>query len=307
MEAPVVFNIQKFSVHDGPGIRTTVFFKGCPLRCAWCHNPESQLAGPELMFDSKKCTGCGFCTRACEQGAISITPEGKARTDPARCIACGRCADWCPREAREVVGAPDQRMSVGELMPRLLEDRQFYERSGGGVTLSGGECMIQSADYLEELCCALKNEGIDVAIDTSGYAPRTAYERLLPWVDRWLYDIKLLDPGEHERWCGRTNELILSNLEYLAASGANINIRIPTIGMVNDDDATMSTVVEYIKEHIGTVPVNLLPYHTTGSSKYDRLGRPYPGDRFVVPTDEHMEHLRGLFLAQGFQDVSIGG
>ena len=307
MEAPVVFNIQKFSVHDGPGIRTTVFFKGCPLRCAWCHNPESQLAGPELMFDARKCTGCGFCTRACEQGAISIAPEGKARTDPARCIACGRCTDWCPREAREVVGAPDQRMTVRELMPRLLEDRQFYERSGGGVTLSGGECMVQDAGYLEELCRALKHEGVDVAVDTSGHAPPVTFERLLPWVDRWLYDIKLLDPLEHERWCGCTNELILSNLELLAAAGANVNIRIPTIGMVNDDDASMVAVAEYIKSHVGIVPVNLLPYHTTGSSKYERLGRPYPSERFGVPTDERMEHLRGLFLERGFQDVSIGG
>ena len=307
MEAPVIFDIQKFSVHDGPGIRTTVFFKGCPLRCAWCHNPESQSFAPELMFDFQKCTGCGLCARECPTGAAWVGPKGEACTDPIACVRCGRCADVCPQGARELVGGPEAQMTVCDLMSRLLEDRPFYDRSGGGVTLSGGECMVQDPDYLEELCRALKEEGVDVAVDTCGHAPRETFERLLPWVDRWLYDIKLLDPCEHERWCGCTNELILANLDFLASSGANINVRIPTIGMVNASDAFMCSVMEYLDAHVGRVRVSLLPYHATGSGKYARLGRPYPAERFSVPSDGQMEHFRSLFRAKGFEDVHIGG
>lgn len=305
MKLPAVINVQKFSVHDGHGIRTSIFFKGCLLSCWWCHNPESQSFNRELMFDPGKCTGCGLCVKACLHGAVTVGEDGHAHTSKGTCVTCGACLDWCPNECREIVGT--QRYTVDELVQKALEDQQFYERSGGGVTLSGGECMVQDPDFMEELCRKLHFEGIDIAIDTCGYAPLGTYRRLLPYVDTWLYDIKMIDEEKHIKYIGRSNDVILRNLEFLAHNGASLNIRIPTIGTVNDDDESMLAVIEYLKSHVGMPPVNLLPYHTTGSSKYTRLGRPYLACDLQVPSEERMEHLKDLFLQHGFDNVQIGG
>lgn len=302
---PRIFNIQRFSTHDGPGIRTTVFFKGCPLACAWCHNPESQAFGPELMIDADRCVSCGACIAACPKHTIACGEDGHVVTDRTRCVACGACTDACPEGVREVAG--DLQLPARDLVRRLLADRMFFERSGGGVTLSGGECLAQDADYLEELCRALHEEGVHVAVDTCGFAPRATIERLLPWVDLWLYDVKALDDGVHRRVTERSNASILDNLEFLARRGARVNVRVPVVHPVNDNPAAMRALAAFVLDRIGDVRVSLLPYHTAGNGKYRRLGRQVDEEAFVVPDAEHMERLRQICLEQGLTDVEIGG
>lgn len=301
---PLIFNIQRFSTHDGPGIRTTVFFKGCPLACAWCHNPESQAFEPELMVDEERCTGCGACIATCPAGAIAHDDTGRVTTDRTRCTACGACVDACAGGLREIAG--DQQPSASALARRLPADRMFFERSGGGVTLSGGEVLAQGGAYLEELCRTLHNEGVHVAIDTCGQAPWERIERLLPYVDLWLYDVKALDPSVHARYTGLTNELILTNLERLAQTGARINVRVPVVHPVNDDIDAMDALAAYVTSRLAGARVSLLPYHATGNGKYQRLGREAHGG-FAAPTDEQMERLRQLLIDRGVIDVEIGG
>ena len=304
MKERTIVNIQKYSVHDGDGIRTTVFFKGCLLNCWWCHNPESQKYTPELMFTKEKCTGCGYCEKACTHDAITVESDGIAHTDPSKCVLCADCLDYCVQNNREIVG---KTYSIKELMKIINKDAHFYEESGGGVTLSGGEVMTQDMEYLEELCKALKEKDYNIAIDTCGYAPKENYERLLPYVDTFLYDIKTLDDEVHQKYMGKSNDLILRNLEFLADNNANINIRIPVVEPVNSDEETMMDIIKYLKERIGIVKVNLLPYHNTGSSKYEKLGREYPAKDLKVPSKEHMEKLKVLFEEHGFKQVKIGG
>ena len=328
MKNPYILNVQKFSVHDGPGIRTTVFFKGCPLHCHWCHNPESQRYEKELLFDKEKCTGCGYCIRGCGENAISLKEVGIgeacaskqsekeetigksektakiAVTDFAKCLSCGECGDYCLGNNREVAG---RTYDIEELVKILLQDQVFYEQSGGGVTLSGGEVMTQNMDYVEKLCQCLKKHGISIAVDTCGYAPREHFERLLPYVDLFLYDIKIMEEEKHRYYTGVSNGKIRSNMEYLASQNANLNIRIPVIQSVNEEDEDMLAMISYIREKIGYPKVNLLPYHNTGSSKYAKLGRTYEGAGFSAPDLEKMEHLRQLWEQHGFIDVKIGG
>lgn len=335
MEYPYILNIQKFSVHDGPGIRTTVFFKGCPLRCIWCHNPESQRYEQELLFDREKCTGCGCCEKGCKNGAISVEPweeeilehckendrkekmgqkdreksdnrisSKKAITEKNKCNLCGICEDYCPGNNREVAG---KQYEIQELVKILLQDQVFYEQSGGGVTLSGGEVMTQNMDYVENLCRELKKHHISVGIDTCGYAARENFERLLPYVDFFLYDIKMINEKKHKVYTGVGNERILSNLEYLALQNANLNIRIPVIQSVNEEEKDMLEIISYMKEKIGNPKVNLLPYHNTGSGKYAKLAREYEGKHFTVPDEEKMKQLKKIFEENGLTDVKIGG
>lgn len=302
---PFIFNIQRFSTHDGPGIRTTVFFKGCPLACAWCHNPESQAFEPELMVDADRCVSCGACIAACPEHVIARDDEGAVVTDRARCTACGACADACSEGLREIAG--DLQLPVPALVRRLLADRMFFERSGGGVTLSGGECLAQDASYLEDLCRALHEEGVHVAVDTCGFAPRETIARLLPYVDVWLYDVKALDDAIHRRVTERSNALIFENLEFLAQRGATINVRVPVVHPANDSVEDMAALASYVRNRIGDVRVSLLPYHTAGNGKYRRLGRQVDEDAFMVPAAEHMERLRQICREQGLSRVEIGG
>ena len=300
-----VTNIQKYSIHDGDGIRTTVFFKGCHLRCWWCHNPETQRFEPELQVDTDKCTGCRRCEDACPSGAISYGEYSKAILDREKCTVCGRCVDACLGNYRVLVG---KEYSVKELVKICLQDQMFYEESGGGVTLSGGEVMAMDPDYIQALVKALYREGIDVTIDTCGQAPYSNYEAILPYVHTWLYDVKVMDEEKHKKYIGMGNKVILDNLKGIAKEGARIYIRIPTIKEVNGDEESMAAIMAFLKEN-GIMPaqVNLLPYHSTGSHKYGKLGREYPAEQMSTPSDEEMQGFVRQWNDAGFANVKIGG
>lgn len=304
MQKPNIVNIQKYSIHDGDGIRTTIFFKGCALRCWWCHNPESQSYEKEPMINYERCTNCGECQKHCDHGAI-LWDNDHFVTDASKCVGCGDCTDFCILNNREVCG--DQ-YEIKELMKIIDKDKQFYEQSGGGVTLSGGEVMSQDIEYLEELCKRIKNKGYDLCIDTCGFAPTENYRRLAPYVDTFLYDIKVIDDDIHKKYIGQSNELILKNLETINELGANINIRIPIVVPVNDDDKAIADIIQYLKDkNINVFRVNLLPYHNTGSSKYEKLSREYLAKDCQVPSKDRMEEIRQVFIQNGFSNVKIGG
>ncbi len=300
----LITSIQKYSIHDGDGIRTTVFFKGCGLRCVWCHNPETQSYTKQPLVHQDRCVGCRNCEMACPQKAIHME-EGKAETNLSLCDACGTCTDYCNLNLREIVG---KEYTVDALVKELRKDEMFYEESGGGVTLSGGEVMTQDMDYIEALCKKLKRIGITVTIDTCGHAPYENFERILPYVDTFLYDIKTLDNDIHKKYMGAGNEKILENLEKLSSSGARIYIRIPTIKGVNAEDDSMKAIISYLQDKkIHAAQVNLLPYHNTGSVKYHKIGLEYQGEELERPTNEEMEHFVELFKESGFHNVKIGG
>lgn len=305
MDSPYVFNIQKFSTHDGDGVRTTIFFKGCPLRCMWCHNPESQSYQKEIIFHSHKCKLCGKCVVKCPQGANSIV-DGKLVFDRSKCTGCGKCVDWCLKEARELAG---KEYTINELIKEAKKDQMFYEQSGGGVTLSGGEVMAsQHMDYVEALCKRLHNEGISVFIDTSGYTPYENLKRLLPYVDVFLYDIKLMNPEEHKKYIGVDNQLILENLVKLSNDGAGIYARLPIIGQVNATEEHINSVISFLEEnHVKVRQVSLLPYHDIGKGKYSALDMVYEDDEMSKPANDLMEHFKAMFEEHGFNNVKIGG
>lgn len=305
MDKPLIFNIQKFSIHDGEGIRTTVFFKGCPIKCRWCHNPESQRFPNELLCHVDRCTGCQACVNACPQKAVTLGEDHKAHTDYTRCTACGLCVDYCMQNIRELVG---REYEIKDLVKELEKDIMFYEQSGGGVTLSGGEVMSQNIDYIEELARRLYDRGIKVNIDTCGYVPYEHLKQVLPYVDAYLYDLKLMDPEKHREYIGVDNGLILENLKKLSADGAKINIRLPLIDGVNADDEHIGRVIAFLKDNdIRVWQVNLLKYHNTGSSKYKKLGRAYDGENMAVPENVWLEQVVETFKQNGFPNIKIGG
>lgn len=261
-----IFELKRFAVHDGDGIRTTVFFKGCPLRCVWCHNPEGLISDAQLAWYAHKCMGCGACVTACPEGAHRVTEEGHG-FDRTLCAACGKCVEVCPGEALRLYG---RKTTVEELLPLLLEDRDFYESSGGGVTLSGGECLMQ-ADFCAGLLKALKEEGISTAVDTCGFVPREALDKVMAYTDIFLYDLKAFDEEVHIRCTGHGNKTILENLRYLDDCGKQAEIRIPYVPGYNDNQ--IGKIADFLKglRHIRRVRV--LPYHNYAGSKYRALDR----------------------------------
>ncbi len=296
----LIFNIQKFSLHDGPGIRTTVFLKGCPLDCWWCHNVESQAVGREPMLRLDRCNGCGACIPHCPQGAIRLE-EGKAQTDLGACVRCESCAVFCPQNGRAICG---REMSVDSVVTEVLQDQVFYERSGGGVTFSGGEAMAQ-IEFLAAALAACKGAGLHTTVDTSGAVPWEHFERILPLTDLFLYDLKLMEDAAHRTYTGASNRGLLDNLRRLSATTEAIWVRFPVIPSINDDGANIRATIEFLKT-IRFRQIHLLPYHELGRGKSVQLGRAYRMEGVTPPTDEALEALRGEFEAAGFTAVTGG-
>lgn len=304
MKLPLITDIQKYSIHDGDGIRTTIFFKGCPLRCLWCHNPETQRYEKEMFLFYDRCTACGACVKKCPHHANAIQ-DGKLLFSRSDCTACGACLDCCVGNAREIFGSE---YSVEALVREAEKDRMFYEASGGGITLSGGEVLANDMDYVEALCMTLHKKGYSVNIDTCGHVPYEHFQRILPYTDTFLYDIKLMDSAAHKRFTGVDNVLILNNLIRLSADGAKIFIRIPVIGGINDTEENMLNTITFLRDNqIRVQRVNLLPYHDTGSGKYQKLGMERPSAEMTVPSGDRMAALEQLWKENGFSDTRLGG
>ncbi len=305
IQAPV-FNIQTYSIHDGPGIRVTVFVKGCPLRCLWCANPESNLAIPQLMTYANKCTGCGRCVSECPNYAIelrNINDKLVAATNRSMCCNCGKCVSACPNESRGIAG---KNMSVSEVLEKVQKDRLFIDSSGGGITVSGGEPLMHP-DFTEALLRAAKEDGLHTAIESCSFASRGVVDRVFRYVDLGLLDIKHMDPKEHERLTGVSNNLILENLIHIYHDlMVPFMISIPVIPGYNDSDENIAATAIFISEKLGKdVPVRLLPYHRLGESKNDSLGKPMDFS-IIPPSEEHMHHLKELVTAYGLS-AQIGG
>jgi pyruvate formate lyase activating enzyme len=291
MARGLVFNIQRFSVHDGPGLRTTVFLKGCPARCPWCHNPESQTHAPELLTFPDRCIECGTCREICPHG-----------TDAAACTACGTCADACPADARQIAG---RLMDVREVMEIVARDRVFYDQSEGGVTFSGGEPLAQPG-FLRALLDAARGQGLHTAVDTCGFAARDLLLDLAPSVDLFLYDLKILDPGRHLELVGLPLAPILSNLQALAATGARICLRVPIVPSLTDTADNLKAIAQLALSLPGVSRVSLLPYHPLGAGKCARLNKTYGCGEVVSPSSDRMNALAGFFRARGL-DARVGG
>ena len=271
-----IFDIERNSYVDGPGIRTTVFFKGCNLRCAWCHNPESQSGARQMLFYKNKCTGCGKCKEKCPNLLK-------------KCELCGKCALFCPQDAREICG---KEYTEDEVMREIIKDKTVYETSGGGVTFSGGECMLQ-IDFLEAILKRCKEGGIHTAVDTAGHVPFEYFERILPYTDLFLYDVKCLDSETHKRYTGAENERILENLKRILEVRASVWVRIPIIPSVNDSEEEMRKIKALLDSFGAPEKIELLPYHAMGEHKYDAMGK--EARHFSAPSDLRMERLRSIF------------
>jgi pyruvate formate lyase activating enzyme len=294
-----IFNIQKFSIHDGPGIRTTVFFKGCPLRCQWCHNPESQQTGQQVMIWSARCIRCGACIESCPQGAITLGEAG-AVTDLELCDQCGDCIEDCYAQARELVG---REASVAEVMAEIESDRLFYEESGGGATFSGGEPLMQP-DFLLALLKACKAQEIHTTVDTCGFASWNVLERVRPYTDLFLFDLKLMDDARHQQYTGSSNEPIMRNLRLLSESGQAIRLRIPVIPGINDGPEQIRQIGEFAAGLPHLDEVDILPYHNIAAEKYRRLNRVYELPNTPVPSEERMAEIAQALRGFGIKVIS---
>ena len=279
-----VFNIQGFSIHDGPGIRTAVFLKGCPLHCLWCHNPESHARRPELFYDAAKCIACGRCAVACPTGAHSF--EGGVHSlAREKCTACGKCAEVCPTDALELVG---KTMSAEEVIAEVEKDSVFYETSGGGLTVSGGEPMAQ-IDFTYEILRLAKERGIHTAMETSGLAPTADFERVAPLVDLFLFDIKETSPTNHEKFIGTDGSLIHKNLKLLDSLGKDIILRCPIIPGINDRAEHLAAIGELANTLSSVKEIHIEPYHPLGKGKSELLGKNYPLPEITFPEKEEVE------------------
>jgi len=290
-----IFDVQRFSIHDGPGIRTVVFFKGCGLACEWCQNPEAMSSGPELAYYPDRCIeGCTRCLGVCEDDALAPRREG--RIDFARCTHCGACVERCPSSALRLVG---QRWSAGELLVEVCKDRPFFDSSGGGLTLSGGEPALQSA-FLGEFLPMAKNAGLHVAVETAGAYAFELIEPLLRWVDLWLFDLKVADAALHARYTGRKNDEILGNLGRLLELEQTVEVRMPVVPGRNTDAENVARTAELLGR-LGVPSLQLLPYNHLWEAKLPRLGSERVALGLRPPSEEFYEQLSADFARHGLQ------
>ncbi len=288
-----VLRIERFAIHDGPGIRTTVFMKGCPLRCAWCHSPESQSLQPEFLPRPDRCVHCLACTNICPfHAARPASDDGPLA--PPECTTCGACAEACPTGARDLVG---RTMAVPALMAEIERDRIFYDESDGGVTFSGGEPLMQPV-FLATMVSSCRASGIHVAIETCGHADTRALVDIAKDTDLFLFDLKLMDERRHREYTGASNALILHNLERLAAIHPDIRVRFPLIPGVNDDDENVRAMGAFLAS-LGLTRVDVLPYHRAGLAKYERLQRAYRLPDIQPPTSDRQTHVARLLESCG--------
>jgi pyruvate formate lyase activating enzyme len=297
----IIFDIKKYAIHDGPGIRTTVFFKGCPLNCWWCHNPEGLDISAQVIYRKDRCIGCGECINVCPEGAIALSPSGVI-TDQSKCVHCGICVETCPAEARELVGKV---VTVDHVVGEIKKDILLYDESGGGVTFSGGEPLMQP-DFLLGLLDACGKLDIHRTVDTAGYADAELLLRVADRTELFLYDLKHMDSEKHRKYTGVPNEQILSNLESLAKHGANINIRIPIIPGINSDDENIERMGSFVSSLPGVHDISLLPYHSAAEAKYGKLGMEYRLGKTLPLSEDEMEAAAKRLEKFG-SHVKIGG
>jgi pyruvate formate lyase activating enzyme len=300
----LIFDIRRYSLHDGPGLRTTVFFKGCPLNCLWCCNPESQAGRPELTWLRERCLGCDRCRTVCPADALRTAGDGAKVVDPARCDSCGQCAEECPGEALNLIG---RWVTVEEVLAEALRDALYFEASGGGLTLSGGEPLAQP-DFAAELLQRYKHEekGQHTAVETCGFVEWPVFERLSADVDLFLFDLKHMDPVEHLRLTGADNRLILENARCLVQAGRSLVIRLPLIAGINDSVRNLEATADFVLSLPGVKRIDLLPYHRLGEPKYRRLGKGYALEGEPSLSSERVARARGILEAKGLE-VIIGG
>lgn len=290
-----IFEIKRFAVHDGDGIRTTVFFKGCPLKCVWCHNPEGIDFKPERAYYENKCINCGECIRVCPNNAHTIE-KGVHIFNRKKCTGCGNCEEVCLGNALTLYG---EEVTEDELLPKLLEDKEFYENSNGGVTLSGGECLMQS-DFCAELLKKLKENGINTAVDTCGFVPQQAIDKVIPYTDVFLYDMKAYDEDIHIKCTGYSNKLILENIKYIDSCNKAIEVRIPYVPDYNSDQ--IEKIAVFLKDLNNLTKVRILPYHNYAGSKYTSLAKKNTLPT-QLPTDSEMEDARTILRKYGLKVV----
>ena len=267
----MVFDLQRFALHDGPGIRTTVFLKGCPLDCIWCHNPESKKSKPQMGYLEKNCTYCGRCQKLCQYSVHRVSKRDCHKIDFSKCVQCGLCVDACPNHALKIFG---KRMTSEEILQVVMKDWDFYQKSGGGLTVSGGEPMLQFYALLELLKKA-KEKGLHICLDTSGQASQNQYKAVAEFVDVFLFDYKITVPEEHKRYTGVDNRLILKNLDYLCRNGSHIYLRCPIIPGINDNEQHYEGIAKLSRKYEGIEQVNLMMYHDMAKGKSVQIGEQY--------------------------------
>jgi pyruvate formate lyase activating enzyme len=297
-----VFDIKRYSIHDGPGIRTTVFLKGCSLCCLWCHNPESVDPGPELMHWPSRCTRCYACIKACPKAAITKDAAGAVVIDRKACDLCGKCAEACLYDAMQMVG---REMSVEDVLAEVEKDKIFYDQSGGGVTLSGGDPFVQSA-FAEALLDGCRSRGIPAAVDTAGFSRNGVLDRVASKADLILYDLKCMDDARHKELTGVSNVPIIENLKRLSAGRTEVWVRIPLVSGVNDDDDNIRRTIEFLSSLKTVRQVGILPYHSGGLEKARRIGQESHFRKFETPSEERIASVEAAFREAGFE-VRRGG
>ncbi len=294
-----VADILRFATHDGPGIRTTVFLKGCPLACVWCHNPETIAPGPELGYLAHRCVGCGECVGVCAEGAHRME-GGRHVFERARCVACGACAEVCLGDALVFYG---REMTPEQVLATVREDRTFYDTTGGGVTVSGGEPLLQP-EFCAELLGLAQGEGLHTAVDTCGMVSWEAFARVLAVTDLFLFDVKQIDPALHRRHAGSDNRLILENLRRLCEYGAAVEVRIPLVPGINDDDASIDAAGALLGGLEAIQAVTVLPFNPLARSKYAALGRDDPMPQSPPPSDEQLRRVAERLRSFGVNALS---